>query len=62
MPGLASAAGAALDAKIDPLMLGCVCGDDTVVIIMRTESAAQNLYLRSNRSANRHFIIKCTEI
>ncbi|MBE6909285.1 MAG: arginine repressor [Ruminococcaceae bacterium] len=45
MPGLASAAGAALDAKIDPLMLGCVCGDDTVVIIMRTESAAQDLYL-----------------
>ncbi len=43
MPGLASAAGAAFDAMDDlPDMIGCVCGDDTVLVVMRDESAAQS--------------------
>lgn len=46
MPGLASAAGAALDAATDPQMLGCVCGDDTLVVVMRSEQAAQALHQR----------------
>ena len=37
MPGLASAAGAAFDA-----MIGCVCGDDTVLVVMRDEASAQS--------------------
>ena len=41
MPGLADAAGAALDSMERPEMLGCVSGDDTVFIIMKTEPAAQ---------------------
>ncbi len=45
MPGLGSAAGAALDASANPLMLGCVCGDDTVLIVMRNEASAQELFL-----------------
>ena len=41
MPGLASAAGAAFDAMEDiPAMLGCVCGDDTVLVVMRDGAAA----------------------
>lgn len=44
MPGLASAAGAAFDAAEDRgAMLGCVCGDDTVLIIMRDEPSAAEL-------------------
>ena len=43
MPGLASAAGAALDGKAPERMLGCVCGDDTVLIVMRDQSSAQEL-------------------
>lgn len=43
MPGLASAAGAAFDAMDDvPDMIGCVCGDDTVLIVMRGEEAARS--------------------
>ncbi len=44
MPGLASAAGAAFDA-MDGIseMLGCVCGDDTVLIVMRDEASAASL-------------------
>lgn len=41
MPGLASAAGAAFDAMDDvPEMIGCICGDDTVLIVLRDEAAA----------------------
>ena len=43
MPGLANAAGAALDTKGDTDMLGCVSGDDTAVIVMRSEAAAAQL-------------------
>lgn len=43
LPGLASAAGAAFDAMEDvPAMVGCVCGDDTVLIVMRDEDSAQS--------------------
>ena len=56
MPGLASAAGAAFDAmddlrqgirlrayaQTDPVMIGCVCGDDTVLVVMRDEASAQS--------------------
>ena len=41
MPGLASAAGAALDAMDIPNMVGCIAGDDTAVLIMRTNEAAE---------------------
>lgn len=42
LPGLASAAGAAFDAMEDvPAMVGCVCGDDTVLVVMRDEDAAR---------------------
>jgi len=43
MPGLASAAGAALDMAEAPSMVGCVCGDDTVMIVVRDESSAKEL-------------------
>ena len=43
MPGLANAAGAALDTKGNTDMLGCVSGDDTAVIVMRSEAAAARL-------------------
>ena len=43
MPGLASAAGAAFDAMDNlPTMIGCVCGDDTVLVVMRDEASAQS--------------------
>jgi transcriptional regulator of arginine metabolism len=42
MPGLAAAAGAALDGMDIPDMVGSLAGDDTVILIMRTnESAAE---------------------
>lgn len=42
MPGLAGAAGAALDGMDIPDMVGSLAGDDTAVLIMRTnESAAE---------------------
>ncbi len=43
MPGLANAVGAALDTKETPDLVGCVCGDDTALFVMRTESAAAKL-------------------
>lgn len=43
MPGLADAAGAALDAMVLPEMVGCVCGDDTVLIVMRDADSAREL-------------------
>lgn len=43
MPGLASAAGAAFDAMDDiSAMVGCVCGDDTVLVVMRDDDAAED--------------------
>ena len=40
MPGLAAAAGAALDGMEIPGMVGSLAGDDTVILIMRTNEAA----------------------
>lgn len=41
MPGLASAAGAAIDGMEVPDMVGSLAGDDTAVLIMRTNAAAE---------------------
>ena len=43
MPGLAGAAGAAFDGMSVPTMVGCLSGDDTVLIIMRDEASAEEL-------------------
>ena len=40
MPGLANAAAAALDAMDIPNMVGSIAGDDTAVLIMRTNDSA----------------------
>ena len=40
LPGLASAAGSAIDAMNLSTVVGCLAGDDTVVIIMRDHNAA----------------------
>ncbi len=41
MPGLANAAGAALDGMQIPDVAGSLAGDDTVLLIMRTNQAAE---------------------
>ncbi len=43
MPGLASAAGAAVDSMEIPDLVGSLAGDDTVLLIMRDNRAAENL-------------------
>ena len=43
LPGLADAAGAALDALRFPQMLGCISGNDSVALITRRESDARAL-------------------
>jgi len=43
MPGLAPAAGAALDGMDIPDLVGSLAGDDTVILIMRTNEAATEL-------------------
>ena len=43
MPGLAPAAGAALDGMEIPNLVGSLAGDDTVILIMRTNEAAMEL-------------------
>lgn len=42
MPGLGSAAGAALDDMDIPDLVGTLAGDDTVLLILRTTQNAQN--------------------
>ncbi len=44
MPGLASGACAALDQMRIPDMVGSLAGDDTALLIMRSDSAAQLFY------------------
>lgn len=44
MPGLANAAGAALDAMEIEGFVGSLAGDDTVLIIMRDNQTAQKFY------------------
>ncbi len=43
VPGLAQAAGAALDGMELPGMVGSLAGDDTVILIMRTAEIAAEL-------------------
>ena len=40
LPGLASAAGSAIDAMDLSVVLGCLAGDDTVMVVMRDNNAA----------------------
>ena len=40
LPGLASAAGSALDAMNMSVVLGTLAGDDTVMVVMRDNNAA----------------------
>ena len=40
LPGLASAAGSAIDAMSMSVIVGCLSGDDTVMIVMRDSNAA----------------------
>ena len=40
LPGLGSAAGAAIDAMGMSLVVGCLSGDDTVIVVMRDINAA----------------------
>ena len=42
-PGLAAAAGFAIDSFNMPSILGCVAGDDTVIIVTTTEEASAEL-------------------
>ena len=43
LPGLADAAGAAIDAMRLPQMLGCISGNDSVAVIARGEREARTL-------------------
>ena len=43
LPGLADAAGAAIDAMKLPDMLGCISGNDAVAIVVRGEQEAERL-------------------
>ena len=40
LPGLASAAGSAIDAMTMNMVVGCLAGDDTVMVVMRDNNAA----------------------
>ena len=40
LPGLAGAAGSALDSMNLPSVLGCIAGDDTVLVVMRDNNTA----------------------
>ena len=40
LPGLASAAGSAIDSMNMHLVVGCLAGDDTVMVVMRDNNAA----------------------
>ena len=46
MPGLGMAAGAAFDSMEAEQMLGCVSGDDTVVIVMRDNASAEEFCVK----------------
>lgn len=41
MPGLASAAGATIDNMEVPNMVGCLAGNDTVMLVMRSDETAE---------------------
>ena len=40
LPGLASAAGSAIDTMNMSMIVGCLAGDDTVMVVMRDNNAA----------------------
>ena len=42
-PGLASAVAASIDASKTSEILGCVAGDDTIIVVVRTPEAAETL-------------------
>lgn len=42
-PGLASAVAASIDASKTSEILGCVAGDDTIIVVSRSPEAAENL-------------------
>lgn len=42
-PGLANAIATGIDELSIPELLGCVAGDDTIIIIMRDEASAQSI-------------------
>ena len=42
-PGLANAIGSGIDALHTPEILGCVAGDDTVIIVLSSEDAAKDI-------------------
>ena len=42
-PGLANAIGSGIDAIHSPDILGCVAGDDTVIIVLKSEAAAKEV-------------------
>lgn len=42
-PGLANAIGSGIDAIHSPEILGCVAGDDTVIIVLNSEESAKNI-------------------
>jgi len=44
LPGLASAAGSAIDAMSMSLVVGTLAGDDTVMVVMRDSNAAAAFY------------------
>jgi len=48
VPGSANSAGLMVDRLENPQILGCVAGDDTVLIIAKTEAAAKKLVERLN--------------
>ena len=52
LPGLADAAGAAIDAMRLPQMLGCISGNDSVAIIARGESEARTLHSELSQYCN----------
>lgn len=53
MPGLASAAGAALDGMEIDGLVGSLAGDDTVIMIMRTGQAAEEFCQEMKSMLNR---------
>lgn len=42
-PGLANAIGAGIDAIRSPVILGCIAGDDTVMVVVSSDEAAEEL-------------------
>lgn len=52
MPGLAGAIAVAIDALHIDQVLGCVAGDDTILLITRTEESASDICLRLREMLN----------